>query len=137
MAIELTKQQINAAMPKVAKGLEQYVWIQSQVTGPGQFHTSSVFRKKFNHFYRVRRAVSWQDAYYNLMAQAKRDKLQFPVVLELLHKETNRYEASFASKLVATVNPSNPVIDSMVLKNLGLRLPYSTAPNRASDISIL
>ena len=52
------------------------------------------------------------------MEIAKRDELKFDVVLDLLHQETNRYEASFASKLIATINPSMPVIDSIVLKNL-------------------
>lgn len=40
-----------------------------------------------------------------------------------LHNTTGRVEASFASKLVASVNPDLPVIDAFVLRNLGLRLP--------------
>jgi hypothetical protein len=32
-------------------------------------------------------------------------------------------EASFASKLVATLNPDKPVIDKFVLTNFGLSLP--------------
>lgn len=68
------------------------------------------------------------------MGRAKREQLQFDSVLDLLHQATNRYEASFASKLFATLNPSAPVIDSVVLKNLGLRLPYATTPDRALQI---
>ena len=71
---------------------------------------------------------------HGLMERAKREQLQFHVVLDLLRQATNRYETSFASKLIATINPSMPVIDSIVLKNLGLRLPYSTATNRALQI---
>ena len=44
------------------------------------------------------------------------------------------YEASFASKLVATLDPSQPVIDAFVLQNLGLRLPAYGASNRAGRI---
>ena len=71
------------------------------------------------------------------MAQASREQLEFHDVLDLLHETTSRYEASFASKLLATLNPSLPVIDSVVLRNLGLRLPQSGALNRASQILMI
>jgi hypothetical protein len=51
-----------------------------------------------------------------------------------LHRSTGRYEASFASKLVATVDPDLPVIDSIVLRNPQLRLSTHTAPQRISRI---
>jgi hypothetical protein len=41
-----------------------------------------------------------------------------------------RVEASFASKLVATLDPSKPVIDKFVLKNFALRLPRRGSPDR-------
>lgn len=43
---------------------------------------------------------------------------------------TGRIEASFASKLVATLDPSKPVIDKFVLGNFELRLPTRTVANR-------
>jgi len=45
-----------------------------------------------------------------------------------------RVEASFASKLVATIDPSRPIIDKYVLKNLDENLPYTYARNRISRI---
>jgi hypothetical protein len=134
MPIKLTTQQIKAAIPKVAIGLEQYLWLQSRVARLKGFHDNAEFRRKFNHFYRVRRAVIWQEAFYGLMARAKKEQLQFHAVLDLLRQATTHYEASFASKLFATLNPSAPLIDSVVLKNLGLRLPYASAPDRAAQI---
>jgi hypothetical protein len=71
------------------------------------------------------------------MERAKRDQFQFKEILVLLHEKTNRYEASFASKLAATINPSMPVIDSIVLKNIDLRLPYPNATHRTAKISNL
>jgi len=68
------------------------------------------------------------------MARAKREQLPFGIVLEVLRDATGRVEASFASKLVATVDPSQPVIDSVVLKNLGLRLPWAKAPDRTAQV---
>ena len=134
MNIQLTTQQIDAAIPKVAEGLERYLWIQSKVAGPRASHEDPEFRTRYNRFYRVRRAASWQDAFYGLMARAKREQLGFHEVLDLLREATTRYEASFASKLFATLNPAAPVIDSVVLKNLRLRLPYASAPDRAAQI---
>lgn len=134
MTFTLTQEKINKALPKVEQGLKQYLWLQSRITGQEPFHQDTEFRRRYNHFYRVRRGLAWQDVFYGLMARAKKEQLQFHVVLDLLRQATNRYEASFASKLIATINPSAPVIDSIVLKNLGLRLPYATASDRATQI---
>jgi len=41
-----------------------------------------------------------------------------------------RIEASFASKLVATINPNQPIIDQYVLKNLNLKKPTYSDRNR-------
>ena len=68
------------------------------------------------------------------MMRARRERLEFPAVLDLLHQATGRYEASFTSKLLATLNPSLPVIDSVVLRNVGLRVPYSRSSDRAAGI---
>jgi hypothetical protein len=54
--------------------------------------------------------------------------------LRLLHAATGKLEASFASKLVATIDPDQPVIDSMVIDNVGLRLPPRTATDRLDGI---
>lgn len=134
MTIALTRKQIDAALPNVEQGLTQYLWLQGETVEQHNFYQDIEFRRRYNYFYRVRRGTDWQDAFYRLMERAKRDELKFGVVLDLLHQATNRYEASFASKLIATINPSMPVIDSIVLKNLGLRLPHSTAINRPKRI---
>ena len=55
----------------------------------------------------------------------------FPKVLEELSSTTGRLEVSFASKLVASLDPSLPVIDSFVLKNVGLKLPSIGCEDRA------
>jgi hypothetical protein len=45
-----------------------------------------------------------------------------------------RYEASFSSKLLATIDPDMPVINSIVLRHLKLRLPAHIASQRAKCI---
>lgn len=132
--VKLTKTEIDEALPKVEKGLEQYLWIQSRIGDSANSEMDLEFQRKYNHFYRVRRSSDWQDVFYKLMNLARRERLEFPAVLDLLHQATGRYEASFASKLTATLNPSMPVIDSVVLKNLELRLPGTQSSDRAAQI---
>ncbi len=134
MTISLSHAQMDAALPRVGKGLQQYLWLQSRVAETSDFDQDAEFRRRYNRFYRVRYAPAWQETFYGLMARAKREELQFHAILDVLHKATNRYAASFASKLVATVDPSKPVIDAFVLKNVGLRLPAFTATDRAAQI---
>lgn len=134
MPVQLTRTQINNALPLVAEGLRQYLWLQQQfVANPGA-HDDADFRRRFNRFYRVRRNAAWQETYYALMGRARREALQFDAVLDALRVETNRLEASFASKLIATIHPAFPVIDRFVLQNVGLALPAQNVQNRAARI---
>ena len=113
MPIQLSTAQIDDALPRVEAGLKQYLWLQSRVSIE-PFFDDGEFRRRYNHFYRVRRGTAWQNIFYGLMASAKREQLQFQVVLDLLRDATGRYEASFASKLIATLQTSKPGIDSVV-----------------------
>jgi hypothetical protein len=54
--------------------------------------------------------------------------------LEELQIKTGRIESSFASKLIATLDPNLPVVDSIVLNNMGLRLPAYNASNRKEKV---
>ncbi len=64
------------------------------------------------------------------MQKAKEKGITFPQALGALRDATGRIEASFASKLVATLHPTMPVIDKFVLGNFGLCLPYYNSSNR-------
>jgi hypothetical protein len=133
MTINLTKTQIDAALPKVAKGLQQYVWLQAK-RDASDLRSDSPFRRQLNHFYRVRRKKEWQDTFYELLENFKGAAVGFADVFDALYRATGRYEASFASKLLASLNPDMPVIDSIVLGNLKLRLPAANSKNRVSRI---
>jgi hypothetical protein len=75
----------------------------------------------------VRRGSAWRSAFFALLQQERSSRRPFAEVLRALHAATGRVEASFASKLAATVGPEKPVIDAFVLRNLGLRLPPAGA----------
>lgn len=48
-------------------------------------------------------------------------------VLREMHEFTGNVEASFASKMIATLHPDKPIWDSLVLARLGLMLKVPTA----------
>ena len=121
-ALNLSRRAIDKALPRVVKGLTQYLWLQSEL------HKTDVsgdreFQRRFNHFYRVRRGAAWQRAFFPLLERSKTRRNSFAAILRTLHQATGRWEASFASKLHATVNARSAVIDYIVLKNTGLKLP--------------
>jgi len=131
--IRLTEKQIEEALPKIEKGLRTYCWLQSRLN---QCDCSSdpYFQTTYNRFYRVRRDENWRREYFRILETAKRDGIEFETALLEIYEKTDRIEASFASKLVATLNPDKPVIDKYVLSNFGLRLPYYYDRNRLSKI---
>ena len=55
---------------------------------------------------------------------AKRKEITFEETLKHLHTNLDRVEASFASKLIATINPDLPVWDKEVLGNIDSELNY-------------
>lgn len=127
--LHLTDEQIDAALTKVPPGLAKYQWIQHRVWSCDVRHDTT-FQRKFKGFYRVRRGDAWCGHYFALLEEAKARSVPFERALHTLHETSGRLEASFASKLVATIDPSLPVVDRFVLENMGLRLPYQYAKDR-------
>ncbi len=68
------------------------------------------------------------------MENNKKAKPSFEQTLNYIYDELGRTEASFASILVATINPNLPVWDSVVLNNLGLKSPAYGGTNRRRKI---
>lgn len=58
---------------------------------------------------------------------------EFEPVLHRLYGKTGFVEASFASKLVAVVDPNKPILDSKVLAYLGLRIGGSSSERKLSS----
>jgi hypothetical protein len=133
MGISLSQAEVLSILPKVNRGLQKYLLLQSMIANSGEFHADPVFRRRFNGFYRVRCGLEWQNHFYNLMGRAK--GWSFTRVLAELSLATGRLEASFSSKLVASLDPSFPVIDTFVLNNVGLKLPAPGRPDRARRVN--
>lgn len=135
--ISINAYQLAAALPKIQPGLQKYSAIQALVKADTTGFKDPILRRSYNGFYRVRRGPLWQSAYFDLMHQTQKRGYGFSEVFTALHRTTGRYEASFASKLVATLDTSQPVIDSVVLKNLGCKLPTATSTQRLQNIVAL
>jgi hypothetical protein len=102
--------------------------------------TDLAYRRNFIRFYRMRlpRAKAYDD-YFDILERFKGQRNismaeVLAAVLEELQIKTGRIETSFASKLLATLNPDLPIIDSIVLGNMGLRLPAHNVPNRKEKV---
>lgn len=126
-----TEDEIHAALGQLKGGLERYIWLQHHV-GLCDVRNDGQFQKRFDGFYRVRRGLSWRSNYFSVMESAKEKGIGFSEALAEINRLTGRIEASFASKLVATLNPSTPVIDRFILDNFELKLPRLGSPDRES-----
>lgn len=118
----ISSQELSAALDLVSEGLERYKWIQSSLRSCDP-STDPEFQRRYGGFYRVRRSEAWRSNFFKLLKDVRDGGATFEEILTGLNVSTGRVEASFSSKLYATVHPDNPVIDSIVLQNLRLRLP--------------
>ena len=84
--------------------------------------TSPEFQRLFNGYYRVRRDKKWREHYYRLFLNARENRYTFEQIITELFDKTKNVEASFSSKMLATIDASKPVWDQYVLMNLGLEL---------------
>lgn len=88
------------------------------------------YQRIFKGFYKMgRRDEAWYDYYFGLLQASKLDKsITFGQVLERIYADREQVEASFSSKLVATIRPQLPVYDKHVRDNLSLEIPPTHWP---------
>lgn len=131
--IDLTKEQIDCALLRVEDGLRKYLSLQDSLENV-DVSKDQDFQKRFNHFYRIRRNRNWQSQFYKLLQEKKKKGVAFAYALKTINRNTGRLEASFASKLVATIHPDKPVIDKFVLDNADLKLPNSKSIQKRKSL---
>ena len=80
------------------------------------------FQKDFNSFYKVRRDSNWRNNYYTFFQKNKnRKSITYFEILKAISTADN-VESSFASKMLATINPNKPIIDKNVLNYFGFKI---------------
>lgn len=132
----MEKQEVATSINKARKGIAQYVEIM-QLFPQVNVAEDSDFQRKFNSFYRIQRRPSiWYETYYSVFQQAKTKKPTFSSVLDLLYQSLNKCEPSFSSKLVATLDPGQPVWDKYVLEFTKINRPLYTSKNKHAEAKI-
>lgn len=124
------------AIEKAKPGIQKYLALMSKLENV-DVRTDPTFQRAYNGFYRVqRRTPDWYVAYYGFMQQGKDLAPSFPDTLDYLRQTTGRYEPSFASKLTATLDPSKPIWDMHILRNLGAKSPAYYSRTKLQDAKI-
>ena len=95
--------------------------------------TSPEFQHAFNGYYRIRRNEEWRRHYYDLFVKAKIEHFSFGQIITELYRLTENVEASFSSKMLATIDASKPIWDQYVLQNLGLELMGKTQEEKVMN----
>ena len=107
---------------QIQEAIDDYTWIMKNLQT-----TNDDFKRKFAHFYKVNLGIKNKDdkKYFFILLKdsLKINNDNYSDVLDKLSKKTGRNEMSFASKIVATVNPDLPVIDKIVLRHLLISRP--------------
>jgi hypothetical protein len=108
------------------KGVKRYIEIMRN------FQTVDVssdkdFQRKFKNFYKIRRNEQFLEVYYSFLQRNKNKNPSFIEVLNKLYK-FGKLEASFASKLLATIDPKLPIWDKYVLEHFRLNPPSRLLP---------
>jgi hypothetical protein len=95
------------------------------------------FHRKYNGFYKVRQhSKVFYEKYYAFMEGSKIQESTFKETLKYLYID-GKLEASFSSKLLATVNPNLPVWDKYVLNyfELNSSISNSLSEDRRIDLA--
>ena len=92
------------------------------------------YRKNFISYYRVRRDQKWIDEYFDYFESIKGNKnVSFENIIKHISSVPHRVkdgtactvEVSFASKMLTTICPDNPIWDSQVVRALGINSDFS------------
>lgn len=119
----MEKSEIKIAIEKARKGIYRYLEIMD-LFPLVDVSEHRDFQRKFNGFYKIKqRPAEWYAIYYSLMQQMKGQNPGFDFVLDHLNNSLKRYEPSFSSKFVATLDPAQPIWDKFVLEYTGIPAP--------------
>ena len=112
--------------------IETYDFLQGKLFETN-VRTDRTYQTRFKGFYVMgRKKQAWYDCYFALLERAKHELVSFVNVLDAMRRIDGKWHSSFASKLVATIHPEEPVLDSKVREALRLPMPK---PDRQSHIN--
>lgn len=130
--IEIDGHQSFKDMLEKFLGLKNYQYIMENVhkvnMSDANNEDTRQFRTTYNRFYNVRHKnwKVWRENYYQVFEKMKHEEnnATFERILNEISIET--VHASFASKMLATLKPNKPILDSRVLNNLEITIKGNT-----------
>lgn len=109
---------------KIKEGIEKYLKIKD-LYPKTNFNVNSDFAKAFGAFYLVRRNEAWRKMFFDLFKEMREepDKADFETILKELNSRLTKLkgsvrstvEASFASKMLHTIDNDSPIWDRKVI----------------------
>ncbi len=118
-------------------GIDKYFTIQNTFLETDVSKDVEGFQKLFNSFYVIRRNSEWRGQYYAIFESLKTQ--HEPITFELILSKllfSGRIEASYSSKMLATLNPDMPIWDQYVLNNAGIAPPSEGTSKFDSTVGV-
>lgn len=114
-------------------GLDKYSEIVKTYLGVN-ISQDETFQKLFNNFYVIRMDKIWRNKYYTLFEKVKNSNPTFEYIITELFELTGRVEASFSSKMLATICSDEPILDQFVMEFLEQEIPsYGSKGKRIAE----
>lgn len=121
----------KTAEEKIRTGIDKYQYLRKQLEQTNVAEDYE-YQRRFNGFFRMgRRTEAFYADFYTYFEQHKIQKIVFADVLRFLYEKQGRLEMSFASKMVAIIDPTFPIWDSVVAgSHFGMKAPCWNEKNR-------
>lgn len=121
----------KSKIEKIQSGIKKYQYLRQQLFAT-DVSINQDFQRTFNGFFRMgRRTQAYYNDYYCYLQQHKKMGISFADALTYLYSKHGRLEMSFVSKMVALVEPTFPIWDSVVTKgHFGIIAPNANVKNR-------
>lgn len=133
----MEQSQIMAAIKDARKGISQYLELMDLLPRV-DVSRDRTFQRKYNAFYRVRqRPREWYELYFSYMESGKANPPSFDSTIDYIFTALGRYEPSFSSKLVATLDPHRPVWDQFVLRHTRHKPPAYGTKSRLEKAKVV
>lgn len=121
----------DTEIKKIRTGIQKYQHLRQGLFNT-DVSTNGEFQRVFNGFFKMRqRKEAFYTDFYRYMERHKKNGICFADALGFLYNRHGKMELSFVSKMVALVDPSFPIWDSVVASgHFGLKKPYANSKNR-------
>ena len=135
MKVELNGEQALAAAIEKYYQLPKYQFIMDNIFRADLSDKKEKTRKYFNGYYNIRKHCDWLNNYYKVFEKMKlrADVVTFEEILEEISQE-DMLEPSYASKMLATLNPEKTIWDSRVRSILKFNIQGNTREEKKESI---